>query len=166
MRKVLIFIAGMFLAMVFTGCGGPVTLPNGQKSNDLGIVDMGNGTYRLNTNFLYTRTRDIKKSITMRISEIGDFVKIKNFQYFAIINPEVNNLTGFPITTINNLYRYCYPSLETETKMYSPKCGMVSGYIGKGFNDVSKNGETSIDFVMFKERPENVFVWDVKNYYY
>ena len=54
--------------------------------------------------------------------------KKNGFKYFAVINKNINNLQGFPITKINDLHEYCYAyKLYKDADYFKRRCPNIRG---------------------------------------
>lgn len=54
--------------------------------------------------------------------------KKNGFKYFAVINKNINNLQGFPITKINDLHEYCNAyKLYKDADYFKRRCPNIRG---------------------------------------
>lgn len=80
---------------------------------------------------------------TLLLKEIGNIGLAHNYNYFSLVNYKMNNLLGFPLNKPNSLAFYCMNGGDCRGS-YTPKT-------------------VYLDAVYFKNKPKDVFSWNIKD---
>lgn len=155
------------MAFVFSACGTPHTsnealVPKDISSNKVEYTlwnHDGVYSFALDTNRDLNRIRttstiqDYKKALRLFLNLASTETKKMGYNYFAIVNSNINNLSGFPLNDVDNLSRYLSlkvrkPSFSTDGQERDPDSLISVGSINLHFKpvpqSVASNGIISV----------------------
>lgn len=148
MRNILSFMVMMSVLFMLSGCSQKQPSPTYIKTKYLD----DNQTVMKTSVMTHIYLKSLYK-YSLGINSKGALLAVANeakkhgYPYFALINSNVNNLEGFPITNYQALLKYCYPNV----KDFELKC--------KQFIHIES---AEMEAVFFKEKMLFVPLWSVE----
>ena len=111
MKKSIILISSV-IGLLLSGCGAPLE-PGVEKGEKFDIIPSSEkGVYYLsdkseiNTIKKSTSLSQDKRALKRELRIVAKTTKKKGYNYFIILNRDMNNANGFPINNVNDLHRY------------------------------------------------------------
>ena len=149
MKNVLSFTLMLGLLLTLSGCSQKQPFPTYVKTkylDDNQTVMKTSVTTRIN---LKASLSKYGSGINSKeaLFTVANEAKKHGYPYFALINTNINNLEGFPITNYQALWRYCYPNV----KDFELKC--------QQFIHIES---AEMEAVFFKEKTLFVPLWSVE----
>ena len=145
------------VALFVTGCAskiemGTLTKPKGDKIN-ITLVEKSENVFFVES---YNGALTMAEAMYLASKKIQS----KGFNYFAITSAGANNLNGFPINTIKDLYKYVL--LHDQNPIYQTDGRNVN--VGDSPLREKLSGNLQIKFVPLGDEYKNSYisVWDVK----
>ena len=150
MKKIILISLLAGASLMFSGCAGGKIEP-GLSTNEVKVVSRGENNYNFRwfgSPYIDSQSANNEfKKVFHTVAKVGNS---KGQRYFAIVNKNFNNLSGYPI---NNWYAF-----SQLTSIYK------KGHFWSSFSrSLSKIRKPNVNVVYFKTRPKGLFVWNVQN---
>lgn len=136
-------IFSIMIGLVLIGCSFKPQVAGQQYYGKAGydstyVKVLSKKPYSIDINFYASRP---SKYITFVIlmKEAGHIGAYQGYKYFALINPKMNNVLDFPITTVAGIMNYCS--------------------VGDCRSLFTNNADFKV--VYFKTKPKNIFSWSI-----
>lgn len=132
--------------VILTGCGYTPLPEQHFQHKEVRVDKHSDGTIGFFAIYTAKGFHKNTSDIISEIKEAGYYGKAKGFKYFAIKSDNFNNILGMPITTINDILKYCSYPTASAAQDNSGDCGGLS---------------YRTDVLFFKENPNEFPVWNV-----